>query len=808
MLLPTPTRGAGASATPHDAGDVQQSSEAPSSSLSSVQAARPVLDLQLEVFINGATTHLIGAFRHESDGGFSIEEQELQEVGLVPRDAARDTTGRIRLERLPGVTYQYDEAAQAMRFTAPNDARAPHVLNARPAQDDAPKGQSAYGAVLNYTLFANFQNESFFSIPSYQGVAGTFDGRLFSPFGTIIQSFTARTTHSDFMPNLVRLDTRWTYSDPRSLITYQAGDVISGGLSWTRPIRLGGLQVERNFGLRPDLVTAPLPELSGSAAVPSTVEIYANNARTLSEQVDAGPFQVTGLPLATGPGQARIIVRDALGREVVTEVPFYSSPRLLAEGLADFSLEAGYPRNFYGTFSDAYDRHVVGSATARHGLTNDLTVEGHTELGAGLGNGGLGAVFGLGSFGVGSAALAGSRYRDQWGGQLSAAIEFALFGLRVYANSQRTFGHYEDIASVTARIGRIGDFIFPLASSKPPQALDQLSISIPLGDNASYFNVNYGRIRYPGDQHYRIVGASYSRAVAWRGTLTINGYKDLDNKGSYGLFASLNLPLGPKISATAGVQSTPEGLSLTADAVRMQGPDVGDYGWRIRDAEGGIRQRAAAVSYRTPFAQVQAGVQQFNGVSQVTAQADGAIAVLGGGVFFANRIDDAFAVVDAGVPGVTVYSENRPVGTTDRSGRLLVPSLQSWQPNEITLDPTDLPVDVDLPETNRKIVPAERSGVVVDFGASGGTQAALVSFRGPSGDYVPAGSSGRLDGTSEPFVVGYDGEAYIRGLGAANTAMITTLDGKTCQAEFAYNPTPGTQVQLRDVVCREMEAVP
>jgi outer membrane usher protein len=789
-------------------GPVQQGPEAPGGSLPGAQADRPALDLQLEVFINGATTHLIGAFRQESDGGFSVESRELQEVGLLPMDTARDATGRIRLERLPGVTYQYDEAVQAMRFTAPNDARAPHVLNARSVQDSKPGGQSGYGAVLNYTLFANFQNENFFSVPSYQGVAGTFDGRLFSPYGAITQSFTARTSHSDFMPNLVRLDTRWTYSDAGSLITYQAGDVISGGLSWTRPVRLGGLQVERNFGLRPDLVTAPLPQLSGSAAVPSTVEIYANNARTFSEQVDAGPFQVTGLPLATGPGQARIIVRDALGREVVTEVPFYSSPRLLAKGLADFSLEAGYPRNFYGTFSDAYDRHVVGSATARHGLTNDLTVEGHTELGAGLGNGGLGTVFGLGSFGVGSAALAASRYRHEWGGQVSAAIEFALFGLRVYANSQRTFGQYEDIASVTARMGRIDGFIFPVASSKPPQALDQLSVAIPLGDNASYVNVNYGRIRYPGDQHYRIVGASYSRAVPWSGTLTVNGYKDLDNKRSYGLFASLNFPLGPHISATTGVQSTPDGVSLTADVVKMQGPDIGDYGWRIRDSEGGIRQRAAAVSYRTPYAQVQAGVQQFNGTSQVTAQADGAIAALGGGVFFANRIDDAFAVVDAGVPGVTVYSENRPVGTTDRSGRLLVPSLQSWQPNEITLDPTNLPVDVDMPETNRKIVPAERSGVVVDFGASEGSQAALVSFRGASGEYVPAGSSGRLEEAGEAFVVGYDGAAYIRGLGASNTAVITTPDGMACQAKFTYRPTPGTQVQLRDVVCREMEAQP
>ena len=64
-------------------------------------------------------------------------------------------------------------------------------------------------------------------------------------------------------------------------MSYRAGDTISGRtLAWTRPIRLGGLQVQRNFALRPDLVTLPLPSYSGSAAVPSTVDVYVNNIKS------------------------------------------------------------------------------------------------------------------------------------------------------------------------------------------------------------------------------------------------------------------------------------------------------------------------------------------------------------------------------------------------------------------------------------------------------------------------------------------------------------------------------------------------
>ncbi|NEV03151.1 hypothetical protein, partial [Bradyrhizobium uaiense] len=42
----------------------------------------------------------------------------------------------------------------------------------------------------------------------------------------------------------------------------------------------GGLQAQRDFALRPDLITAPLATIGGSAAVPSTVDVYVNNIKT------------------------------------------------------------------------------------------------------------------------------------------------------------------------------------------------------------------------------------------------------------------------------------------------------------------------------------------------------------------------------------------------------------------------------------------------------------------------------------------------------------------------------------------------
>src|SRR5690606_34488127 len=106
--------------------------------------------------------------------------------------------------------------------------------------------------------------------------------------------------------------------------------------------------------------------------VPSTVEVFIDNTRRLQQQVPPGPFVITSLPVITGAGDARIVVRDALGRETVSHSSFFASSDLLAPGLWDFSAEAGFARRFYGTQSHSYDNRFMGSATARYGLTDRL----------------------------------------------------------------------------------------------------------------------------------------------------------------------------------------------------------------------------------------------------------------------------------------------------------------------------------------------------------------------------------------------------------------------------------------------------
>jgi outer membrane usher protein len=270
--------------------------------------------------------------------------------------------------------------------------------------------------------------------------------------------------------------------------------MIAGGLAWTRPVRLGGIQIQRDFSIRPDLVTLPLPSFSGSAAVPSTADVYVNGVRTVSQDVDSGPFRINNLPILSGQGDANIVVRDSSGREVTTTLPFSVSPKLLREGLYDFSVEAGFPRLFYGVRSDEYSGEPAGSATLRYGFSDHLALESHAEAINNLANGGVGANLGLDGIGVIGMAFAGSANRGTAGGQAYASFNTSLFGFSLSASTLRTIGGYNDLASLTARPFGIFPvtgfppaaftpgwfFLNSLSPLRPPKIQDQFSAGFPL----------------------------------------------------------------------------------------------------------------------------------------------------------------------------------------------------------------------------------------------------------------------------------------------------------------------------------------
>ncbi|MEA2871282.1 MAG: outer rane usher protein [Hyphomicrobiales bacterium] len=798
-------------------------------------AGRP---MQLEVILNGTPTKLIGAFTMLEGNRLAATRQELLELGLNPRGYA-SPGDLVVLDQVFGLSHKYDETTQRILITAPEEQLAVKEYNLRTAAELTP-AQSDWGGIVNYNVFASGVSNvdgrpiaingvplaingiptKFTGAPmAFNGASATFDARVFTPFGTISQSAILRTASLSDRFDALRLNTTLTYSDPETMMSYRAGDVITGGFAWTRPIRIGGAQMQRNFGLRPDLVTLPLPAARGSAAVPSTADIYINNVKTFSQDVNTGPYLLSNLPAITGSGTARVILRDSAGHTTESVLPFYVSANLLAPGMFDYSVEAGLPRLSYGTTGDSYLGTPLASASARYGAFDWLTIMGHAEGGAGLMNGSLGAVIRTGSVGVATVAGAASRAGTGTGFQSYAAYETKLFGVSINASSQMTFGAYNDLASVTARLDKsisadpydIGGLIdistsvqkaannkALFTSAQPPKMLNRVSFGVPLPFYSVNLSAGFTQTRDAADVRSDIANVTVSFPVG-RASFFATAFSTVSGEKNRGFLAGMSVPLGD-VTTSLSVSGGTDGLSINADAVKPLEQKPGSWGWRVRDSEGVGAQRSAAVSYRSSFARTEAGVSQgANGVV-ATAEVEGAVATMGGGVFFANRIDDAFAVVETGVPDVEVFHENRPAGMTNSSGRALIPGLRSYQRNKIAIDTSKLPVDADISTTEGYVTPADRSGVRLNFAVRTDVKPAIVVFKGADGQPLAAGARGQIEG-GEDFIVGYDGRAYIKNLSAENKVTIAMVD-RECRASFNYEARANEQVVISGVTCQ------
>lgn len=775
--------------------------------------------LQLEVFINGYPAKLIGSFVQMSDGRIAATRSELDEIGLKV-DLRLPGAQIIALKDLPKVDYRYDEPRQRIEIAADHTALKPRTFDLSAPPERPAAIRADWGALLNYNLLGTSGSLLRGEALTGSGASTFLEGRVFSPYGTFEQSGIIRYVNG-IGTEFLRLETSYRYSDRERMISYRAGDGISSALPWTRPVRFAGAQAQSNFALRPDLVTIPLPSLGGTAAVPSTVDVYVNNIRTFSQEVGAGPFTVSNVPLLTSSGDAQLVIRDASGQERRTTIPFFASSRLLAPGISSWSIEGGLPRLGYGSGNDGYVAMPMGSATLRRGIFDWLTLEGHIEGTRDLLNGGIGAVLRTGSFGIASGAIAASRSREGSGLQTYLSYETRFLGMNLQATSQRTFGAYDDLASITAHL-RVASSLTPQISpgiiniiqpvtvfgggqtfyteARPPRAVERISVSAPLPlDPRSSITLSFMRLEDNRSKISNIASMTYSRSFAMGMSLFASAFYDFNNDRSRGIFAGFSMPIGASTYISANTSRNASGLNGGVDIIRPMGTEPGSYGWRVRASEGGSAFREAAGSYRGTYGMAQVAARQSSEGVTATAELRGSIATIGGGVFLSQWIEDGFAVVNAGAPGLQVFHDHRLIGTTDGRGMLLVPGLRSHQNNRIHVDPTNLPVDATMVGTQETVAPAERAGIMVQFRRVDDTRSALVSFRRRDGSFVAAGSLARLGGQSE-FTVGHDGQVFLQGLGNTNTVSIELIDGQ-CTATFPFRSAPGQQVRINDVPC-------
>lgn len=763
-------------------------------SASGAEPTLPDMELMLEIVVNGRPSGQIAPVRYQQ-GHYYVSPAILKEVGL-PLSSPDTEQQDIAVDTLKNIHVDYDSSVQQLLLNVPNDWLPKQFID---ANDNYEKTQaySHFGLLMNYDIYtsqtdAKGHNRTF-SLYSEQ--------RMFSPFGIISnQGIYQNNSGSDDQTNnrYLRYDTNWRYNDETHMLKYVIGDLATHSLSWSNSVRLGGIQIGRNFSTQPNLITYPLPQFAGQAAVPSAVDLYINSYKTSQTNVDPGPFTINTVPYINGAGEATVVVTDPLGREVTTSVPFYVASDLLKAGLLDFSVSAGAIRRSYAVKSFDYGEFAA-SSSMRYGLTNWLTLEGHLEGADKLLAGGGGANLRLGWFGVLNGSYSESR------AQAGAFIN-SSGNNRDDVNLDKRNGHQTSIGysyihprfSVNARRTKRSEDFGDLARYKSYYQLskqtDQVTASLALGKvgviGAGYFDVR----QHNGDR-LRLANLSYSVSL-WRSIhLYSSVNREIGEQGYSGQII-LSMPLDSLSNVSLSASRNNQRDWLYTGSYSKAVPLEGGLGWDVTYSDGDQRRDPYAqfsMTMRNPHLQGQLGVygeRDFTYWGELT----GSLVFMDKQFYATNTIHDSFVLVSTdGYENIPILFENQLIGKTDKNGYVLIPSVSSYYQASYQIDPLAFSSDIQLPDVQQRVMVKEGSGYTLRFPISK-LSAVNTRLLDEHGQPMPVGSAVRLNNGSNVSYVGWDGQLYLENVKTNNALVVIKAgDRRECRAAFSLTKTDNLQ---------------
>ncbi|WP_431222632.1 fimbria/pilus outer membrane usher protein [Serratia sp. L9] len=774
--------------------------------------AMPDTTLYLEPVINGRKTGKVIPVIYRG-GHYYLTPQQLAEAGLPVKDKQAKA---IAVDQWQQVDVSYSGENQQLLINVPNDWLPAQHFNPQ-NQEQRIKAQSSLGFLFNYDVYASQTG----STHQPGNLSAWSEQRLFDGFGVIANTGIFRGTinggDGEQASRYIRYDSQWRYNDDDRMLSYTSGDLTTGSLPWTSAVRLGGLQLARNFATRPDLITYPLPQFSGQASVPTSVDLFINSYKSSSVNVNPGPFTLNTVPFINGAGQATVVTTDALGRQVSTVVPFYVASNLLKAGLSDFSVSTGALRRNYGISSADYGQWVA-SASGRHGLADWITLEGRAEGAEQLAVGGAGIGIRLGQWGVLNTSYSLSQASDGafnsdstyhppepldplTGRPLTDSQPEPVFQYSSHHGDQTSVGYtysnqrYSLNAQRILRSAGYGDLAVYKSDFRLSRRSDQLTGSIGL-DQYGSIGAGYFDVRDAIGQRTRLVNFSYSLSL-WR---NLSLYASVNREiGSNGFSSQLQLTIPLNNWGTANVSSTRDNNNRWSERVNYSraAPTEGGLGWNLSYANGQENSSAyhqADVTWRTRLLETRGGFYGNSGAYTRWGEVSGSLVAMNGGIYATNTISDAFALVSTqGYAGIPVHYENQLIGTTNSQGYLLVPTVTSYYHAKFQIDPLTLPADVAIPQVEQTVSIRQQSGYLVDFPIEK-VAAADVKLVDKHGAPLANGSQVAVMGSHQQSYVGWDGMTYLDPVQQHNRLSVIPADGSPpCQAEFSLEKTAGMQ---------------
>ncbi|HEY7237717.1 MAG TPA: fimbria/pilus outer membrane usher protein [Burkholderiales bacterium] len=746
--------------------------------------------IPLEVSLNGARA---GSWVLMERGGAlyaQLEAFEEWRINRDPRAPAVVYRGETwyPLGSLPGYSARFNLAEQSLQLNF-NPAAFATTRVSQPVAERPAVSRPLTTVFANYDL--SYTRSDLRGLSATNDVGALTELGVSGSAGVLTNTSVIRNIASDagapYTPGWRRLETTFTRDFPERNASLRLGDSTTRTGAWGRSVYFGGIQWGTNFSLSPGYITQPIPTIGGQSRAPSTVELYINDALRQTSQVPTGPFTIDNFPQMTGSGQARIVVRDLLGRETVLVQDFFSSAALLRKGLSDYSFEAGAVRRNLGIDSANYGA-AFASGLFRHGLSDSFTLETRAEASEQVSGGGAG---------------------------LAVALPFGMLGqVAGAASTDNVTGSGRDgLVSLEHWSLRHGFTVRAEAASREYRQVGQDAETLPYRRQwlASYtyanpglghFGLGYGRIDTYDRGPITTYNANYSILLFERTSLTISATRvEGGDASGRAIGVSLLIPLDGRINASAATTHHAGQTDGYATVSKGLGIETG-AAWRaLAGQRTGQNYAEGGLYYQGSKGLVTADASASDTQSTVRLGAQGGLVFADGTLFASRKVQDSFALVEvAGYPDVGVGFQSAVISRTDSNGKALVPQLQPYRTNTIRLDPNELPINAELDNIEMQVVPPARSGVKVTFPVRSG-RGALVRIVLDDSQPAPAGAELELIGDTKEFFVARRGEAFVTGLKDKNRLRLK-WQGKQCEIDVELPPgKPDDIARVGPYVC-------
>lgn len=292
---------------------------------------------------------------------------------------------------------------------------------------------------------------------------------------------------------------------------------------------------------------------------------------------------------------------------------------------------------------------------------------------------------------------------------------------------------------------------------------------------------------------------SWSRSLWRNSSFNISINRDLQ-ANTYSSMMQITIPFDSFGSLQLSSQRASSGEWGQNVAYNRSAPADGGLGWNLAHSVTGDRYSQADLTWVNDVSTLSGGYYGSQHDNQGWFEAAGSVVLMDSSLFFARRISDAFIVVStAGYPDVAVNYENRKVGTTDKSGHLLIPWATAWYPGKVTLDTLPLPTDVEAKVVEKRIAIRESSGALVDFPVTR-VRSASITLVDEAGNPLPPGTSVEEVSSQQSGLVGYDGLVWFSHLTQHNKLVIHAASG-VCTAQFELPESTPVPQRIGPISC-------